>query len=43
MMNIARYRSMLAARISSESHKQIVEEMLADAETLLTNLSKKAT
>jgi hypothetical protein len=43
MMNIARYRSMLAAGISSESHKQIVEEMLADAETLLANLSKETT
>ena len=43
MMNIARYRSMLAAGISSESHKQLVEEMLADAETLLTNLSKETT
>jgi hypothetical protein len=42
MMNIARYQSMLAAGVSSESHRQIVEEMLADAETLLTNLSKKA-
>ena len=40
--NIARYDSMLAAGISSESHKQIVEEMLADAQTLLAeHLSKK--
>jgi phage-related minor tail protein len=42
MINIARYRSMLAAGISSESHKKIIEEMLADAETLLTTLSKKS-
>jgi hypothetical protein len=41
--NIARYRSMLAAGISSKTHKKILEEMLDDAETLLAeNLSKKA-
>ena len=41
--NIARYHSMLAAGISCESHKQIVEEMLADAKTLLAeHLLKKA-
>jgi hypothetical protein len=34
---------MLAAGISCESHKQIVEEMLADAKTLLAeHLLKKA-
>ena len=41
--NIARYHSMLAAGMSRESHKQIVEEMLADAKTLLAeHLLKKA-
>ncbi|MGC2415658.1 MAG: hypothetical protein WA459_23540 [Stellaceae bacterium] len=33
--NIARYRAMLAAGISDPSQKNIVEEMLDDAETLL--------
>jgi hypothetical protein len=33
---------MLAAGISSEPHQKIVEEMLADAETLLADRSKKA-
>jgi hypothetical protein len=42
LTNIARYRAMLAAGISSEPHKKIVEEMLADAETLLAARSKKA-
>lgn len=34
-MNIARYRSMLAAGINDSAQKKIVEEMLADAEELL--------
>ena len=33
--NIARYRAMLAAGIEDAGQKQIVEEMLADAEALL--------
>jgi hypothetical protein len=42
LKNIARYDSMLAAGIGCESHKQIAEELLADAKTLLTeHLSKK--
>jgi hypothetical protein len=42
VQNIARYRSMLAAGISSQTHRQIVDEMLADAETMLADhLSKK--
>ena len=43
LTKIARYRAMLAAGISSEPHQKIVEEMLADAETLLAeHFSKKA-
>ena len=35
--NVSRYRSMLSAGISSESHKKIVEEMLVDAEAMLAD------
>ena len=35
VINIVRYRSMLSAGISSESHYKILEEMLADAEAML--------
>jgi hypothetical protein len=38
LRNIARYRSMLADGNSAETLKQIAEEMLADAETLLARL-----
>src|SRR5271166_149881 len=36
-INISRLRSLLAGGISDASHRQTVEEMLADAETMLTN------
>jgi SMC interacting uncharacterized protein involved in chromosome segregation len=41
-MNISRYRSILSAGVSDAGQKKIVEEMLADAEAMLTNFSKKA-
>jgi len=41
-VNIARFRSILDSGIGNASHRRIVEEMLADAETLLANLSKKS-
>ena len=34
-MNIRRYQHMLAGGLSNEVHRKIVEEMLADAQTLL--------
>ena len=40
--NIKRYQSMLAAGINDVAQKRIVEEMLADAQNLLANLSKGA-
>ena len=43
VINVSRYRLMLSAGISSESHKKLVEEMLADAKAMLADyLSKKA-
>ena len=44
-MNIARYQAMLAGGISDPSQRKIVEEMLADAETMLHwfPISPKAT
>ena len=43
VINVSRYRSMLSAGISSESHKKLVEEMLADAEAMLADyLSRNA-
>lgn len=41
-MNIARYRALLAAGNCDITQQKIVEEMLADAEAMLDNLSKKA-
>jgi SMC interacting uncharacterized protein involved in chromosome segregation len=41
-INIGRYRSMLASGINDSAQKKIVEEMLADAEAMLANFSKKA-
>ena len=41
-MNISRYRAMLEAGVSDAAQKKIVEEMLADAEAMLANLSNKA-
>jgi len=40
-LNIARYRSMLNVGINDASQQKIVEEMLADAEAILTGFSKK--
>jgi len=40
--NIKRYRSMLAAGISDDAHKRVVEEMLAEAQNLLRNLADQA-
>ena len=37
-MNIRRYQHMLAGGLSDETHRKFIEEMLADAETLLSNL-----
>ncbi len=40
--NVERYRSMLAAGIADPDQKRIVEDMLADAEAVLANLSGRA-
>jgi hypothetical protein len=40
--NIKRYQSMLAAGISDDAHKRTVEEMLAEAQNLLANLTGRA-
>jgi hypothetical protein len=36
--NIERYRRMLAAGVSNEAHKRIIETMLADAEEMLKSV-----
>jgi len=37
-MNIRRYQSMLAGGLTDETHRKAVDEMLADAQTLLSDL-----
>ena len=37
-MNIRRYQHMLAGGLTDDAHRKIVDEMLADAQTLLSNL-----
>lgn len=37
-MNIRRYQNMLAGGLSDETHRKIIDEMLADAQSLLSNL-----
>ena len=37
-MNIRRYQHMLAGGLTDEPHRKAVDEMLADAQTLLANL-----
>jgi hypothetical protein len=40
-MNIDRYQAMLAGRTINDTQRKVVGELLADAKTLLSNLSKK--
>jgi hypothetical protein len=40
-MNIRHYKRMLAGGITDEPHREAVDEMLADAQTLLANLHRE--
>jgi hypothetical protein len=40
-MNIERYQTMLTGRTIDQAQREIVGELLAEAKTLLANLSKK--